>query len=53
MSTPALVEKGSPGSAPTGSGAGSANCRYAAAETVTLEELRIDNGTEKKVCCHY
>lgn len=48
MSTPALIDKGSPGSAVVGSG--SCGDRRYAGETVTLEELRIDSGAEKKVC---
>lgn len=54
MSTPALLEKGSPSSgataAATCSGSGGADRRYAG-ESVILEELRIDgSATEKKVC---
>lgn len=54
MSTPALLDKGSPGSAAV---PGSGGRRFTGGESVTLEELRIDSvggggggGGEKKVC---
>lgn len=53
MSTPALLDKGSPGSAAV---PGSGGRRFTGGESVTLEELRIDSvggggGVgEKKVC---
>lgn len=54
MSTPALLEKGSPSSgAAAGSGSGSSSDRRYAGESVVLEELRVEGGgggPEKKVC---
>lgn len=54
MSTPALLEKGSPGSGAVAGSGGSGDRRYAGEESVTLEELRIDSGSgagaDKKVC---